>query len=129
MKAELQEKLFQKYPALFRQKDLLLKESAMPRGIEIEGDGWYWLLDKLCECIQSYIDHNRLKQIEFIQVKEKLGKLVIYTNYDNEQISGMIEFAWYLSRYICEHCGSENASQTRRDGRIITLCEACKRQK
>jgi len=127
MKAELQEKLFQKYPGLFKQKDLSAKESAIGRGVEIEGNGWYWLLDKLCGCIQDYIDCNKLKQIEFVQVKEKLGRLCIYTNYENDIIDGMIWFVGHLSRHICERCGSnKDASKAQIGGRIITLCEACR---
>jgi len=128
MTEELQGKLFQKYPKLFRQKDLSLQESAMPRGIETE-NGWYWLLDKLCECIQLCVDRNKLEQVEFTQVKEKLGKLCIYTNYDNETINGMIWMAGHLSRYICQHCGSvDNVEQTK--GCCITyLCDKCKGSK
>jgi streptogramin lyase len=126
MKEELQEKLFQKYPKLFKQKDLSLKESCMPRGIEIEGDGWYWLLDKLCECIQLCIDRNRLEQIEFEQVKEKLGRLCIYTNYENKTIDGMIWFADHLSCSICEHCGSNEGNITQTAGPLKTLCVKCR---
>ena len=129
MKKELQEKLFEKYPKLFRQKDLSIQQSCMPRGIEIEGDGWYWLLDKLCERIQFCIDWNHLEQIEFVQVKEELGKLRIYTNHDNERIDGMISFACHLSFCTCERCGStENVDQTSKTTaeRIITLCAKCK---
>jgi hypothetical protein len=127
MKEELQQKLFQKYPELFKQRDLSLQESAMPRKIETD-DGWYWLLDKLCECIQSCIGLNKLKQIEFVQVKEKLGSLCIFTNYSNEIIDGMIWFAGHLSLYSCECCGvSKNITQTeeRTEGRINTLCPKC----
>jgi len=128
MKVELQEKLFQKYPALFRQKDLSLKESCMARGIEIEGDGWYWLLDKLCGCIQTCIDRNRLKQIKFEQVKEKLGRLCIYTNYEDKTIDGIIWLASHLSRSICELCGTnKNVTVTKTQPRIKALCVKCRK--
>lgn len=126
MKEELQEKLFQKYPKLFKQKNLSLKESCMARGIEIEGDGWYWLLDKLCEVIQLCIDRNRLEQIEFEQVKEKLGKLCIYTNYENKTIHGMIWFADHLSCSISERCGNNEGNITQTAGSLKTLCVKCR---
>lgn len=55
MKPELQQKLFKKYPKIFRQKDLPMTETAMCWGIDC-GDGWYWLIDNLCHSIQSYCD-------------------------------------------------------------------------
>ena len=27
-------------------------------------DGWFWILDNMCESIQSYIDNNSHKNIE-----------------------------------------------------------------
>jgi hypothetical protein len=125
MKKELQERLFQRHSKLFRQRELSKREPIMSRGIEVEGDGWYWLLDKLCECIQECIDRNRLEQIEFTQVKEKLSKLCIYTNYDNEKINGMIWLAGHLSGYICERCGAAG-NVTRLEGLIKALCGNCK---
>lgn len=57
MKQELQQKLFDKYPKLFRQKDLSMNETCMCWGIET-GDGWYSLIDSLCSHLQWNIDHN-----------------------------------------------------------------------
>jgi hypothetical protein len=46
MKAELQQKLYEKYPKIFVQKDLPMSQTAMCWGIDC-GDGWFWLLDNL----------------------------------------------------------------------------------
>jgi hypothetical protein len=51
MDRELQQKLFDKYPKIFRQKDLSMQETAMCWGIAC-GNGWYDLIDALCEEIQ-----------------------------------------------------------------------------
>lgn len=55
MKKELQEELFQKYPKIFRQKDLPMSQTAMCWGIDC-GDGWFWLIDSLCFEIQSHVN-------------------------------------------------------------------------
>jgi hypothetical protein len=124
MKKELQDKLYAKYPKIFVQRKLSIQQSAMPWGFEC-GDGWYWLIDQLCECIQSYIDNNKIPQLEATQVKEKFGTLRFYTNISEDNIAGMIWFAEYLSAYICENCGStEEVSQTTK-GWIRTLCATC----
>jgi len=57
MKPELRDKLYEKYPKIFRQKDLSIRESCMSWGFEC-GDGWYNLLDTLCSAIQWRIDEN-----------------------------------------------------------------------
>jgi hypothetical protein len=58
MNKELQDKLFAKYPKIFRQKDLSMQETCMCWGISV-GDGWYNLLDQLCGSIQSRVDNPR----------------------------------------------------------------------
>lgn len=55
MRAELQEKLYKKYPKIFKQKDLPMTETCMCWGISC-GRGWYNLIDCLCDCIQNHID-------------------------------------------------------------------------
>ncbi len=88
------------------------------------GDGWYWLIDQLCECIQSYIDANKKDQIEATQVKEKFGTLSFYYHGGDEMISGMVWLAENMSGSICETCGStENITQTK--GWIKTICKKC----
>lgn len=55
MRRELEEKLFKKYPKLFCGKDKPITENLMFFGFEC-GDGWYWLVDNLCDSIQGYVD-------------------------------------------------------------------------
>jgi hypothetical protein len=62
MKEELQNKLYEKYPKIFGQKDLPMQETAMCWGIAC-GDGWYNILDVLCNAIQTTVD-NPHKNIE-----------------------------------------------------------------
>ena len=55
MKKELQTQLYEKYPKIFRQKDLSKQETAMCYGIGV-GDGWYNIIDTLCGLIQHRVD-------------------------------------------------------------------------
>jgi len=130
MKKELDEKLVEKYPLIFKDINADMKMTAMCWGFECD-DGWYWLIDNLCDSIQSYIDNNKhltIEQIVATQVKEKFGGLRFYVNGGNEYIDGMVSFAENLSYRICEDCGStENVTQS--DGWIYTRCEKCHKLK
>ena len=84
MKKALQNKLFEKYPSIFRQKDLSNQETAMCYGITC-GDGWYTLIDEMCGNIKNRMEnYNRGKPkeqhlvCEATQVKEKFGGLRFY---------------------------------------------------
>lgn len=46
-----------KYPKLFCNRYKSMTETCMYWGFEC-GDGWFWLIDNLCDSIQSYIDNN-----------------------------------------------------------------------
>ncbi len=143
MKSELQLNLYEKYPKIFRQKDLPMTETLMCWGIEC-GDGWYWLIDNLCHSIQGYCDsridsigfsgHDLASdvleramsqfQVEAVQVKEKFGGLRFYISSGDDMVYGMIHLAEDMSYHICEECGaSENVKQTR--GWIKSLCPKC----
>jgi len=78
MKQELQDKLFAKYPKIFRQRELSPQKSSMCFGIEC-GDGWFGIIDFLCK---------RLKEngeCEAVQVKEKYGGLRFYVTSENNR--------------------------------------------
>ena len=127
MDRKLQEKLYKKYPKIFKQKDDSIKGSAMPWGLEF-GSGWYILIDNLCSCIQNYLDNNKhlnMSQVETTQTKEKFGGLRFYHTGGDERVGGMVWFAERMSYSICEECGStDNVYQTK-GGWIRTLCTPC----
>ena len=123
MSPHLQDILYTKYPKIFRQKDLSMKETAMCWGIDC-GDGWFMLLDNLCNCLQHSTDVNKHPQIEAEQVKEKWGALRFYANGDDFQ-QGMIQFAEYMSNYICEKCGTTDDVKQCGGSYIQTLCKRC----
>ena len=73
MKKELQQKLYDKYPKIFRQKDLPMTQTCMCWGLNI-GDGWYSLIDKLCHQIQWRIDNPAYERTKCISnwIKENI---------------------------------------------------------
>lgn len=58
MNSSLQQKLYDKYPKIFAQKDLDKSQTLMCWGITV-GDGWFNILDTLCSQIQLHIDTPR----------------------------------------------------------------------
>lgn len=123
MDIKLQNKLFKKYPKIFSQRKLPMSQTCMCWGITCD-NGWYMLIDKLCEFLQFHTDKNDHKQVIATQVKEKFGGLRFYNIGGDKYLSGAIDFAEVLSNEICEGCGStEGISQTK--GWITTLCRDC----
>lgn len=119
MKLELQNKLFEKYPDIFKLRSLPLDQSCMCFGIEC-GDGWYGIIDWLCSQL------SKEGNVQAIQVKEKYGGLRFYVSSATEGQYKNIDSAESISYFICEHCGSPfDVSQTK--GWIQTLCIKCKK--
>ena len=135
MKAELQQQLYEKYPNIFRQKDLDKTVTAMCWGISC-GDGWYDLIDTLCENIQNRmmnVNRNKPEEehlvCEAVQVKEKFGGLCFYTYGGDEYIDGLVSMAESMSYHICTECSKPSEKQDNNRGWIYTLCENCKNGK
>ena len=132
MKKELQDKLFKKYPALFRQKDLSPQDTAMCWGISC-GDGWYDLLEALCGNIDNRLQNvNRNKPdnekltCEAVQVKEKFGGLCFYICGGDDYIDGLIDMAESMSYRLCTLCGNRMVENSNSRGWIYTVCDPCK---
>lgn len=125
MKKELQEKLFEKYPKIFVEKDLPMSQTCMCWGIDT-GNGWYDILDVLCSSLQWDTDKNGRPQVVATQVKEKFGTLRFYTHGADDHQEGMISLTENLSAITCEVCGKK--AETARDvgGWVSTLCDECK---
>ena len=126
MKKKLDEYLVKKYPKIFQDRNGDLKTTAMCWGFDC-GDGWFWLINQLCQSIQTYLDNNphlQIPQVIATQVKEKFGGLCFYVNGGDKIIEGMIHLAENMSFNICEKCGStEDVSQTQRW--VYTRCKTC----
>lgn len=124
MKPELETQLVKKYPKIFKMVGSTPQDSCMAWGISV-GDGWYWLIDKLCDRLQSDIDSNNRLQLVAAQVKEKFGGLRFYINSGSDEQYGAIYFAETLSFSICERCGTTK-DVTTEGSWITTLCLSCR---
>lgn len=123
MQNELEKRLYDKYPEIFIQKNLGPDETCMYWGMEI-GDGWYHIIDNLCEKIQYYVNASGIQQIEAVQVKQKFGTLRFYVNISDEFVDDLISSAEEESSQTCEHCGSKEDIGTTK-GWIMVLCRKC----
>jgi len=63
MREELDKKLCEKYPQIFRDRNASMRETCMCWGFE-HGDGWYDIIDSMCWRIQQHIDNSH-KKIEW----------------------------------------------------------------
>jgi hypothetical protein len=124
MRKKLQEKLFEKYPSLFKQRFLSGRETRMCDGFTC-GDGWYDIIDGLCAKIME-LDPDT----EAFQVKEKFGGLRFYvtTHQAGEKVREAIGLAERKSEKTCENCGKPADERFRSDeGWVWTVCSnACK---
>jgi hypothetical protein len=97
MNVELQKKLIEKYPILFKDRDKPITQSLMAFGCEF-GDGWYKIFDELCYYLTRLAKQEKLvdlkpelktkenygfmyiknPDISFTQVKEKYGTMRVY---------------------------------------------------
>jgi hypothetical protein len=105
MREELDNQLSESYPKLFINRYGNIQETAMCWGFDC-GDGWFDLIDTLCDNIQRYLDQNKnVPQVVVEQVKEKFGTLRFYVEGGDQMTNGMIWFAESMSGRLCETCG------------------------
>ena len=116
MKDELEKRLINDYPDLFRGHTKPSTESLMCFGCAC-GDGWYELLRETCDKLKDF------PTVEFVQIKEKFGGLRIYARSASEDGWYILNEAEDKSYSICEVCGAPGKVRT--GGWIKTLCDDC----
>jgi hypothetical protein len=137
MNDELQNKLYEKYPQLFVNKDKTPMQSPMCFGIET-GEGWYEILSSLCWMIKQYEDSiiwqtewnqktnpeykSDYFPVKFDQIKEKYGGLRVYFSGGDQYIEGLVSMAEAMSYKVCDVCG--NKGEANKQGWVSTRCEA-----
>jgi hypothetical protein len=89
-------------------------------GIE-HGYGWYGLTLPIIEEIRRYNEKHPKKKISIDQIKEKWGRLEIYTTGAPDYLHAMISKAGKESGHICEVCGARGELIKSR-GWYKTLC-------
>lgn len=134
MKEELDNYLCTVYPKLFVNRHADMQETAMCWGFSC-GDGWFNILNQLCNNIQHHIDWKNkdgevVPQVVVQQVKEKFGTLRFYYQGGDDYISGLVSMAESMSGVTCEGCGnpattSEVDPEKGITGWIRTQCKPC----
>lgn len=119
MKAELQQRLFAKFPAVFRQRDWPVTQSNMAFGIEC-GDGWFRILDEMLEAIRK-----SGQRVQATQIKEKFGTLRFYYIGGDDDINDIVRIAEMKSAHTCEECGKPGKLNTS-GWWISCLCDSCR---
>jgi hypothetical protein len=105
MNVELETRLSELYPKLFRGQDMPVTENLMSFGCEC-GDGWFTLINTACSLIATHEEHANSTEFLFTQIKEKYGTLRIYYTGGNAYIDGVVNMAEALSSETCELCGA-----------------------
>jgi hypothetical protein len=125
MKQENDEYLCSVYPKLFAERGLDPAVTAMCWGFEC-GDGWFNILNHLCQNIQHHIDwanrqEEKVPQVVVEQIKEKFGTLRFYYRGGDDYISGLVSMAESMSGVTCEECGAPGEANG--SGWIRTRCK------
>ena len=106
MSPELEQKLTEEFPELFKGRSRPKSESLMAFGCE-HGDGWFDIIRCVCAAIENYLKRMETRpDYEFFQIKEKFGTLRVYDNGHDEYIAGAIRMAENMSAFTCEVTGN-----------------------
>lgn len=103
MSPHLENRLIEKYPELFRDKDKPATESLMCYGCEHD-DGWFPIIDTMCSLISQHLKKKGL-DYRFSQIKEKFGGLRVYGQGGDDYIDGVVDMAEDMSYRTCEVTG------------------------
>jgi hypothetical protein len=122
MSPELTKQLYDKFPDLFKEKDLPPEQSNMCWGFECS-DGWYYIIYTLCSLIQIHQKSQTpdYKPVVVQQVKEKFGTLRFYYTGGDDTVSGMVAYAEAISGMTCEVCGDKGTTDWKRSW-VRTVC-------
>lgn len=91
MSPELEQKLFNKYPKIFKDNTKSPQETCMCWGLEC-GDGWYELIDVLCEALtytfttSIQVDEEDGKRLGIEPYKDVKGELNYYFSVEPPQV-------------------------------------------
>lgn len=75
MSPELDKKLCDKYPKIFKNRHASMQTTAMCWGFEC-GDGWYNIINKLCSNIQVHIDWKRKQRALALRFNRALKRAI-----------------------------------------------------
>ena len=91
----------------------------IPEGWKV-GFGYFF-----CEDLKDLlVKLDMLDTFQILQIKEKFGKLCVYTNTDNEHIQSLIDSYSERSLHCCADCASQDAIPIKAL-HVVPLCERC----
>jgi len=125
MKEELDKKLCEAFPNLYKDRDAPMNATAMCWGFP--DDGWFDLLWECSEKIEAEIlkmPEDQRGSYRASQVKEKFGTLRFYMTSETDAMEEAIRVAEEKSAVTCEVCGGPG-NRDRDAGWIKTLCDSC----
>ena len=89
-------------------------------------EGWLQLFLQCCEDIYEPLARaDRLDKFRFAQVKEKYGRMVLYTSGSTEEVLTILDKYEFLSEQVCSECGIPATIRT--FGYICPYCSECVR--
>jgi len=100
MKKEMELKLVELYPKIFRDYGGDMRMTCMAWGIAC-GDGWYSLLDSMCQTIEL-LTADKDMQVIADQVKEKFGGLRFYYHVEYKR-NILDKTRSKFSTFMCRH--------------------------
>jgi len=105
MRNELENKLVEKFPELFGDRDKPPTETLICFGCECD-DGWFDLIYTACHVIQNHMEYSpETPQFRFSQIKEKFGGLQLYHYGGDDYTRAVCVVAETMSYKICEITG------------------------
>jgi len=105
MRNELENKLVEKFPELFGDRDKPPTETLICFGCECD-DGWFDLIYTACSVIQNHMEYApETPPFRFSQIKEKFGGLRLYHYGGDDFTRAVCTMAEALSYKICEITG------------------------
>lgn len=121
MKEELDKKLVEDFPILYKDRGKSMTKTAMCWGFEC-GDGWEPLVRELSKKIEDYNTTSfDWPPTVAIQVKEKFGSLRFYISCGPDWIHDLIEEYEEKSETTCEICG-QPGTMCQKGSWLKTLC-------
>ena len=123
MREELDRKLCEAFPNLYRDRNESMMVTCMYWGFE-HGDGWFQIIWDLSEALEKEIlalPEDQRSQCRAMQVKEKYGTLRYYMTSGTNKMYDLINEAELKSETTCEVCGSPGKIRGR--GWVYTACD------
>lgn len=118
MRKDLEQKLIEDFPSLFRDMYGDPMKTSMAFGVETR-DGWYDLIHELCTKLKDIVND----EFHFLQIKEKFGILRVYCSLGNNDVKNLIAEYETKSEKICDFCGQPGIM--RDNGWKKTRCDEC----